>query len=416
MIEDLTKFNKFGDLEWKGMYSQEAKYKDYVDPASFAHPAKQPLVLTMQIIKHLEKYKLLDKRKDKIMDFMAGTARTGIAAELSGYEFIGLELEYHFMEMQNMNKAQLKRRIQREPRWTLIQGDARRLASLLNDKNHTDGVVSPPYQDMQLSAQSSKKEIERRIKDRIQGATITDDGKYMTGAGKYLTNYTQKHNTVGIVSPPYSQAEDGGGIAKRGYKTKISDNIDQVGERTYSNKMHNFTKQNIGNLPDKPFSEKRLIGKEEIVGIVSPPYENQRIAILPNGKTEIKKLTKERHTTDISNGESYLSAMLQVYQQAYAAGISPLVTVTKNPTKKGKLRRLDLDTANLLVQAGYTIIDYHKAILFEQKDQKLLGGGIKKELKGRISFFKRLSLQKGNVAAEWEDIIIAVIENKERVI
>ena len=37
-----------------------------------------------------------------------------------------------------------------------------------------------------------------------------------------------------------------------------------------------------------------------------------------------------------------------------------------------------------------------------------LKGGIRKEVKGRLSFFKRLSVSKGNVAADYEDIIIAV--------
>ena len=79
-----------------------------------------------------------------------------------------------------------------------------------------------------------------------------------------------------------------------------------------------------------------------------------------------------------------------------------------SPTRNGKLRRLDLDTAKLLELAGYTIVDYHRAILFRTYEQSTLTGETKKEHKGRLSFFKRLSLQRGNQAAMFEDILIGV--------
>lgn len=69
---------------------------------------------------------------------------------------------------------------------------------------------------------------------------------------------------------------------------------------------------------------------------------------------------------------------------------------------------LDLDTAHLLEMAGYRIIDYHKAMLFEERTQGTLAGGTRKEVHGRLSFFKRLSYQKGNVIADHEDVIIDI--------
>ncbi|MBU2534506.1 MAG: hypothetical protein KKB37_17335, partial [Alphaproteobacteria bacterium] len=110
----------------------------------------------------------------------------------------------------------------------------------------------------------------------------------------------------------------------------------------------------------------------------------------------------------------YLYAMRQVYFEAYKSGISPLVLVTKNPTRNGVLRRLDLDTVALLEAVGYQIVDYHRAKLFEEYTQKTLDGETKKIPRGRLSFFKRLSYEKGNVVAQWEDIIIAVIPNVEK--
>ena len=103
--------------------------------------------------------------------------------------------------------------------------------------------------------------------------------------------------------------------------------------------------------------------------------------------------------------------MSKVYGEAFKSGVSPLVVVVKNPTRKHVLRRLDLDTAKLLLSCGYKIIDYHRAVLFRMHEQATLDGQKFTNYKGRLSFFKRLSLEKGNVAAQWEDILIAAIPN-----
>ena len=103
--------------------------------------------------------------------------------------------------------------------------------------------------------------------------------------------------------------------------------------------------------------------------------------------------------------------MLEVYQEA-AKVCKVIATVTKNPTRNGKLRRLDIDTALLLEQAGFRIVDYHRAVLFDERTQNTLIGTQKKEVSGRLSFFKRLSHQKGNVVAQWEDVLIAVSQKR----
>ena len=158
--------------------------------------------------------------------------------------------------------------------------------------------------------------------------------------------------------------------------------------------------------------------KTKIIGIVSPPYDN-RLRHENRGAHPLYedmggdgKLSYGNNEQNLGNqqGQSYLSAMLQVYQEAYKSGMSVICTVTKNPTRAGKLRRLDLDTFFLLEKSGWKIVDYHRAILFKTHEQHTLTGSTKKEYKGRLSFFKRLSLAKGNKASEWEDIIIGVRE------
>jgi len=340
---DLTQFTK-GELYWHSCYESFRNWKDYVVSESYRHPAKMAPKLCDKIFKHLKKLGLLQEGIT-IIDFMAGISTTGILASLHGYNYIGVELEPHFIELSKKNYEKLKSS-GINTKWELIQGDSRKLSELLKEKGYV-GIVSPPYGDMELS----------------------------------LKNRTDK-SAMWIKS-------------KRGYK------------------YIPYSEDNIGNLPDK-----------KLVGITSPPYENtlniHNEGENPKGSSAIKR---ERgvngaysfNPQNIGNQkeETYLTAMLKVYQEAYKSSISPLVVVTKNPTKKGKLRRLDIDTAKLLMMAGYEIYDYHRALLFKEYPQKTLTGEVKKEVKGRLSFFKRLMYLKNIPVAQWEDIIIVVIPNTE---
>ena len=148
---------------------------------------------------------------------------------------------------------------------------------------------------------------------------------------------------------------------------------------------------------------------------ITARYVEGNIILVQLCREYVKNQNAEQHTTqqNIIDGSqrneqpNYLSEMLRVYKEA--SKVCPIIcTVTKNPTRAGKLRRLDLDTKKLLELAGYTIIDYHRAVLFKTYEQSTLTGETKKEHKGRLSFFKRLSLQKGNQAAMFEDVLIGV--------
>lgn len=285
---DITQFHSCSDsLYWHGCYSSDARFKGFMHPDTFAHPAKMSMLLCDRIFKHLKKLGLL-KAGDVICDFMSGTGRTGIMASLHGFDSIHVELEPHFIKMINQNKELLEKKIGRKVNWQVIQGDARKLTELLKEKNLV-GITSPPFED----------------------AMGQDGGK------KILQVFEGRSYTEG--------------------------------------KAYSDSQENLGN----------------------------------------------------QQGESYLSAMFQVYSQA-AQLMSIIVTVTKNPTRRGQLRRLDIDTAKLLMACGYVIVDYHRAMLFEERKQATLIGGTRKDLKGRLSFFKRLSVQRGNVAAQFEDIIIAI--------
>lgn len=427
---EITEFHKCRDpLEWQGLYSGEKKFRKYLSAETNAHPAKMSMLLADKIVRHLEVLGLL-KQSDTIIDFMAGTARTGVVAELHNHAFIGVELEDHFIAMQGKNKEQIERSLHRKASWQLLQGDARNLSKLLKEKGV--GIVSPPYEnaitpgmkegEIDKAVERRVKQEERQVREGRKWGVTSKEAIERSIKAEHLGYSTNPKNignlkdtnkaSAGLVSPPYENAiyESQGGIVGR-EKGQHSPGS-QLGQA----EGYSLNKENIGNLKDR------------LVGVTSPPYSQAQDGggIFKKGYTgkkapdhEIGNRTYSKSTHNQSQSaeqlgalkeESYLSAMQQVYSEAFKSGISPLVTVTKNPTRKGELRRLDVDTAKLLIRAGYKIVDYHRALLFYEGSQFSLSGNKTKKYNGRLSFFKRISAEKGNVVAKWEDVIVAVIQ------
>ena len=179
--------------------------------------------------------------------------------------------------------------------------------------------------------------------------------------------------------------------------------------------------------------------QHRLVGIISPPYENAEIPQFDSnlrkalhsdkGKRSVEEMQKKRAEIREDNGwegyntvnpnnvgnlkkDKYRNAMIEIYSQAKASRISPLVVVTKNPTRNGKLIDLAANTIDYLQASGYKIVDYHRSRLFDKVKSETsdLFPNSEEKIKGRVSFFKRLSIEKGNVAAEWEDIIFATLD------
>lgn len=311
---------------------------------AMSHPAKGSPALFFKIIEHLEELGLL-KPDSVILDFMAGIGTTCIAAGMKGFRSISVELESKFCDLQCQNKAYVERKTHRKLDWTILQGDARELSKILSE-----------------------------------------------------------HELIGITSPPYTDiGHKAGDRASEEYK----DRLDM--QRRYTESME--SEGNISNLPDK------------VIGVVSPPYEDSKVR---NVEEAIGKGWKEKGRTAHDNiagygqgegqigrtgeqenvGETYLSAMAQVYSEC-AKVCSVLVVVVKDPTRNGKLRLLGRDTCRILRRSGWHIFDYHRAVLFTEHSQTDLFGETKKKVKGRLSFFKRLSWQKGSPVAAYEHVIFA---------
>lgn len=409
---DITEYHSCSyNLKWRGCYSKDSLYTKYVTPESFRHPAKCSWGLLERIFKHLKELRLIADGTT-IIDFMAGSGRTLTIAELHGYPAVGLELEPHFISMIEGNKAQMEKITGRKAQMQFIQGDARQLSGMLKEKGYC-GVVSPPY-----SNAISK-----------QGGEIRDDLKNYIGVScaevrRYSMNPDNIGNLkdaplIGITSPPYgellNEKKNTTSNLSREERLKTAGHIpkDFMGGTARNCSLedglrYSHNPENIGNLKDR-----------QLVGITSPPYESA-----DNMFHDIKWVNKNRprpsnrsiiseveDNIERERGETYLQAMLMVYSEAFCSGISPLVIVVKNPTRNGKLRRLDLDTIALLQKSGYEIFDYHRAILFDEITQGTLDGENFTKPKGRLSFFKRLSYLAGNVVAKHEDVIFARIPN-----
>jgi hypothetical protein len=456
-----------------------------------------------RIFKHLESLGYV-KPGSVIVDFMCGTGTTGIIASKHNCEFVGVELEPHFVEMiegfdcdgktvfdklfyvfdcgveseslvehekhvyrrgcleppyyvdvdcsgmpkeitrkvfkcgakeshckhhvlGNREKCGLA--LHRKLNWRIIQGDSRRLSELLNDNGV--GVVSPPYANQRSESKYDSGYELKFPEGRTQGRS-SFRGKYSDD----VNNIGNLPDKVAVISPPYADAintkndlEQIKNRYERALKaghTELAERLkkilegNEIGSNWKQDMRYSVDNNNIGNLPDK-------------VAVISPPYairmdggctKDGYSHIKPydcDGKPdayshqwpttrESKQIGNLMEGVDHQDGrETYISAMLQVYQESFKSGLSPLVVVTKNPTRNGALRRLDLDTIALLEKAGYEIFDYHRALLFTEQNQATLGGEVKKELKGRLSFFKYLSYKKGNIVANFEDIIFAKI-------
>ena len=195
----------------------------------------------------------------------------------------------------------------------IIQGDSRQLENILCDAV----ITSPPFAGQSGGLRSAESfmygndNVGKRMMGGIKGGT----GESPDNIDKLPYGEVDKVSAI-ITSPPYEGAMDGGsrhtkgGIPQRDLKMK------RLGSYDTENK------QNIGNL-----------------------YK-----------------------------DSYLSAMLQVYQSCFAVLRSGgfMVLVVKNFLRNQKEVDLKGDTIKLCQQAGFTFTDEHHRILSSQSFWRII--------------------------------------------
>ena len=169
-----------------------------------------------------------------------------------------------------------------------------------------------------------------------------------------------------ISSPSYANIGHSQG------NSEMQKNIIQK-KHTWAGQEYSSNESNIGNL---------RYGDIDTV-ITSPPYEG---TITQGGETgawrdtygkrEAGNIGYSKADSNIGNlkSQSYLSAMLQVYQQCYSV-LQPrglMVLITKNYIRNKQIIRLDLDTIRLCYQAGFDLEERHYRKLPSQSFWRIL--------------------------------------------
>ncbi|MBA7708031.1 hypothetical protein ES703_116918 [subsurface metagenome] len=248
----------------------------------------------------------------------------------------------------------------------IVQGDARQLEGLLVDKC----IFSPPYSNEHASGLSEKtiKEAER-----IHGRKYTR--RSFTGGENYgldqdnISNLPYGQIDKIVTSPPFQEPE-----IRRSGQDKSRENYD------YGSKLK-MSSEHPDNISK---SAERNYGNIDSI-ITSPPYENQ---VSPSmGGAPLKPEGVKIGCDNIRQGysesseqignlksDSYLEAMLQVYQQCHKI-LKPqglMILVTKNFIREKKVVRLDEDTIKLCEQAGFSFLERHYRKLTSQSFWRII--------------------------------------------
>ena len=370
--------------------------KEWFTGISFSHPAKMSLPLQLWIIENYT------KPGDTILDPMAGSGTVLVACSL-GRNVIAVELEPKFVEIMKGNWEKIK---QRGPQLgysmgqaQIIQGDARNLEDILVDH----AVFSPPFQAQKVGGKQGAGSYSGT--DLSQGLNRVKDDYLAAEHPNNIGNLPYGDIDSIITSPPYADAEHN---YKHGLKV-LGKNFN--GRKAWESKggadHATFLPDNIGNLPygdidsiitSPPYEgieardrskeqsfERERSGKYPRRGdlniskgysvdsvITSPPYEGAMDGSsrhtkggIPQPDLKMKRLGSYDTTNPANIGnlykESYLSAMLQVYEQCYRV-LRPsgfMVLVTKNFIRDKKEVRLDLGTMRLCEATGFSFIERH---------------------------------------------------------
>ncbi len=303
-------------------------WKDHFTADSITHPAKMNLNLLRWILKTYTKPGKI------VLDPMAGTGSTIILASLLGRHGVAVEYEPQFCKMidENINRTRVQSSLMSKGAMICIQGDARELSKLLEE---SDAIIT---------------------------------------------------------SPPYGEAQSGGGIAVKGYEGPKHSPTDLIGKRSYM--PDKFEKDdNIGVLKygdvdavvtSPPYGNRlsddvvqdddpqRMSYRQAVDSIVtSPPYEESLTGGgqvdkegFTQGHTQGKHCFKDGYSIDEDNignlkSESYLEAMLQCYREFFKV-LKPqgvMILVTKNFIRDKQVVRLDLDTIKLCEDVGFRFSD-----------------------------------------------------------
>lgn len=303
---------------------------------SMTHPAKMDTMLCRELIRQYT------KENELILDPMCGISTTQLEAALLGRVAIGVELEERFVKISEENIRRLGK-LAPKGRAEVIKGDARELSKILKGKADV-AVFSPPYAESAQDSNKSpaitkpprpqdvrqyprkppinryseneenignlpykpidavvfsppfaqtpggltgKKNITAQLLEgRQTSASRTTFAQTMISKDKKnIDNLaTTRYGEVDaiVTSPPFGEAQRGGGIAQKGYDGPKHGPTDLVGKRSYMPENVGGSRDNISNMP---------YGEVDAI-VTSPPYSEQK-----KGKADPEKMAErwEKH-------------------------------------------------------------------------------------------------------------------------
>ena len=464
----LTTWNNCYDNQWSGL----------IVPEAFSHPAKFSPGLIQKIYSYGIEQGWFGPG-DTIGDPFGGICGGGIFAAFAKLQWVGLELEAKFVDLAKQN-IELHR-----PTWEahgypvpiILQGDSRRFSEIIGK---CEGIItSPPYTDQPVNDRNGIDESKLgkhgpntqalaggygqtpgqigKLKAGDLSAVVTSppyadseqsrDGDFVlnsTGVNptprklktrSYFPAETDNPANIGklsavVTSPPFGEANTGGGIAIKGYRGDQVDKQgknqpDKVGPRCgYMKDVHGADPLNIGNL--------------KMDGIVtSPPYEGTKVGG-NNPELEQNRVDRKIAAGEISaetahaylgkhhqclvkdqygnspgqvgkeTGETYWQAMAQVYAECHKA-LKPgghMIVVVKAYVKNKKRVPLPQQTLKLLIRLGFEPVERIKAMLTKESVNGGLFGEDIVSKKERKSFFRRLAESKGSPRIDFEEILV----------
>ena len=317
---------------------------------SFSHPAKMHCGLLMEIA---ARYDI--QPGSLVVDPMAGSGTSLLLAQL-GINVVAIELETHFV--QPMEKAWLK--IQRHgPQMgyemgevTILQGDARNLGDLLADA----AVFSPPFQD-QKAAQDA-----RWLEEHAH--EITSGGKAGVQFGPAMKQgYTRPDAAVDsvITSPPFENSvEETKPNTSRGLRTRL-----MMQERSHlpsqaGGQGQGYTRPDAAVdsvITSPPYEEAQSGGG--ISAVMRGEGSYQMTTRVPGSVYQPASHGKALENIGNQRGSQYWESMFSVYSECLRilrpGGV--MVLVLKGFTRDGQYIDLPQQTAEMCEALGFKLFD-----------------------------------------------------------
>jgi len=294
------------------------KWKKYFpDEAVYSHPAKMNLNLLEYLIK---KY---TNEGDLVLDVMAGTFSTVVLAMLHNRNAIGVDLEEKFCKWGREAVERVKKEftLSQKGKGLVLRGDARKL---MLSRVRVDSIVfSPPYAEANRGGGIAKKGYKGKYGEDPNLHLRHD--RPVSDNPDNIDNMTYGNIDAVIFSPPYSGSVSGTNNPERRRERLIEKGYnpnDFLGGKARCSNMefrYSHNKENIGNLHHGSIDT--IIEEKKAFCVYSENPEN-----IDNLKSENYSILKNLRGSieEVYNKlksktgkPTYLSEMLLVYDQCY---------------------------------------------------------------------------------------------------